>query len=101
MAAMGDLVSGDIAFVGEGFMCLAVPGKIVSVTGSDVLRSANVSFGGTCRQVSLAFVPEAQTDDYVMVHVGFALSVVDETEAKRTLEYLRQMGELAEMSEPA
>jgi hydrogenase expression/formation protein HypC len=85
----------------EELMCLAVPGKIVSITGADVLRSANVSFGGTCRTVSLAFVPEAKAGDYVMVHVGFALSVVDEVEAKRTLEYLRQMGELAEMSNPA
>lgn len=82
-------------------MCLAVPGKIVNITGADVLRSATASFGGTCRQVSLAFVPEAKIDDYVMVHVGFALSVVDEIEAKRTLEYLRQMGELEEMNDPA
>ena len=75
-------------------MCLAVPGKILSVTGSEVLRSATVSFGGTCRQVNLAFVPEANTGDYVMVHVGFALSVVDEIEAKRTLKYLQEMGEV-------
>jgi len=78
-------------------MCLAVPGKILSVTGEDVLRSGTVSFGGIQKQVSLAYVPEAKTGDYVIVHVGFAISIVDENEAKQTFEYLKQMGELDEL----
>ena len=78
-------------------MCLAVPGKILSITGDDVLRSGAVSFGGINKQVSLAYVPEARVGDYVIVHVGFAISIVDETEAKQTFEYLTQMGELDEL----
>ena len=78
-------------------MCLAVPGKIVSIEGEDLARSARVSFGGIVKQVSLAYVPEAQVGDYAIVHVGFALSLLDEQEALRTLEYLKQMGELDEL----
>jgi hydrogenase expression/formation protein HypC len=74
-------------------MCLAVPGKVVTTRGSDTKRMGLVSFGGVMKEVSLAFVPEAKVDDYVMVHVGFALSVVDEQEARKTLEYLQQMEE--------
>ena len=58
-----------------------------------------VNFGGVQKQISLAFVPEANVDDYVMVHVGFALSVVDEKEALTVLDYLRQMGELDQLEE--
>ena len=78
-------------------MCLAVPGKIVSIEGEDLARSARVSFGGIVKQVSLAYVPEAEVGDYAIVHVGFALSLLDEQEALRTLEYLKQMGELDEL----
>ncbi len=79
-------------------MCLAVPGKIISIKGEDALgRTAKVSFGGVIKEVSLAYVPEARIDDYVIVHVGFALSLVDETEASRVFEYLAQMGELGEL----
>ena len=78
-------------------MCLAVPGKILNITGEDVLRSGTVSFGGISKQVNLAYVPEAKVGDYVIVHVGFAISIVDETEAKQTFEYLKQMGELEEL----
>lgn len=78
-------------------MCLAVPGKIVSIAGEDLERSGRVNFGGIVKEVSLAYVPEAKVDDYVIVHVGFALSVVDEEEAKKVFEYLEQMGELAEL----
>jgi hydrogenase expression/formation protein HypC len=82
-------------------MCLAVPGKLLSVTGDDpMMRAGRVSFNGVVREVSLACVPEARPGDYVLVHVGFALSVVDEVEAKRTFEYLRQMDELAELEKP-
>ena len=76
-------------------MCLAVPGRILSVTGDDPLtRSARVSFGGVVKEVNLSCVPEAKVGDYVVVHVGFALSIVDEEEAKQVFDYLDQMGEL-------
>lgn len=82
-------------------MCLAVPGKIVNVAGQDELRAGDVSFSGIVKRVNLAYVPEARVGDYVMVHVGFAISVVDEGEAAITLKYLVQMGELAELEPPA
>lgn len=79
-------------------MCLAVPGKLLSVSGEDPLeRTGRVSFGGVVKEVSLACVPEAQPGDYVLVHVGLALSVVDEQEARQVFEYLRQMDELEEL----
>ena len=79
-------------------MCLAVPGKIISVDDSPALmRAGKVNFGGTLKEVNLAYVPEAAPGDYVLVHVGFALSIVDETEANQVFEYLRQMDELAEL----
>jgi len=79
-------------------MCLAVPGKIISIKGENALeRTGRVNFGGVIKEVSLAYVPEARIDDYVIVHVGFALSLVDETEASRVFEYLAQMGELGEL----
>jgi hydrogenase expression/formation protein HypC len=78
-------------------MCLAVPGKILSIQGEDFARTARVSFGGIVKQVSLAYVPEAKVGDYAIVHVGFALSLLDEEEALRTFEYLKQMVELSEL----
>ena len=75
-------------------MCLAVPGKILSIAGDDLLRAARVSFGGTVKEVNLAYVPEAVVGDYVLVHIGFAISKIDEEEAKNVFEYLKQMGEL-------
>lgn len=73
-------------------MCLAVPGKIVSITpGEGLERSGRVSFGGVVKEVNLAFVPEAQVGDYVMVHVGFALSRVDEREAEQIFAYLAEL----------
>ncbi len=80
-------------------MCLAVPGKIVGIEREidPTLRNAKVDFGGIRKEVSLAFTPEAQVGDYVLVHVGFALSVVDEQEAARIFEMLKQMDELAEL----
>ncbi len=81
-------------------MCLAVPGKILSIEGQDFARVARVSFGGIVKEVSLAYVPEAKIGDYAIVHVGFAISLVDEEEALRTLRYLQEMGELADL-EPA
>ncbi|MCE9616707.1 MAG: HypC/HybG/HupF family hydrogenase formation chaperone [Lentisphaerae bacterium] len=71
-------------------MCLAVPGRIESIREGGLLdRVGRVSFGGSIRDVNLAFVPEACVGHYVIVHVGFALSVVDEDEARRTLEDIR------------
>ncbi|HEY9615301.1 MAG TPA: HypC/HybG/HupF family hydrogenase formation chaperone [Microcoleaceae cyanobacterium] len=79
-------------------MCLAVPGKIVSIanqteSGHDAAlwRTGKVSFGGILKEVSLAYVPEAQIGDYVIVHVGFALSIVDQQEAEQTLNDLTQL----------
>jgi hydrogenase expression/formation protein HypC len=73
-------------------MCLAVPGRILSVSGDDpLLRMAKVSFGGVVKDVSLAYVPEADVGDYVIVHVGFALNKVDEAEAVETLALLDQL----------
>jgi hydrogenase expression/formation protein HypC len=66
-------------------MCLAVPGQVVTIE-DDPLRTAIVSFAGVTKSVSLAMVPEAQVGDYVIVHVGFAISRLDEEEARRTLE---------------
>jgi len=81
-------------------MCLAVPGKILSIEGSDpLLRSGRVDFSGAVKAVNLCCVPEAQVGDYVLVHVGFALQTVDEAEAKQVFEYLRQLGDLAELEE--
>ncbi len=79
-------------------MCLAIPGKIVSLTeGDPLLRTGKVSFGGVLKEVSLAYVPEAKVGDYVIVHVGFALSVVDEAEANQVFDYLKQMEDLSEL----
>jgi hydrogenase expression/formation protein HypC len=81
-------------------MCLAVPGKIVSVEGDDsILRAGKVNFGGVIKRVNLSYVPEAKAGDYVIVHVGFALSVVDEEEAKQVFEYLKTIGELSEIED--
>ncbi len=81
-------------------MCLAVPGKILSIEGEDpISRCGRVSFGGIVKNINLAYVPEARTGDYVLVHVGFAISTIDEAEAQEVFEYLRQIGELAELEE--
>lgn len=79
-------------------MCLAVPGKLISTNGEGLERTGRVSFGGVIKEVSLAYVPEADVDDYVIVHVGFALSTVDETEAQRVFAYLDELGELGELN---
>ena len=83
-------------------MCLAVPGQVLSITDEtdELRRSGRVSFGGVVKEVNLAYVPEARVGDYVVVHVGFALSVVDEEEARQTLDYLRQIDELGELEAP-
>ena len=81
-------------------MCLAIPGKVVSISGDDPLtRMGRVDFSGIIKEASLAFVPEVSIGDYVIVHVGFALSKVDEEEAQKVFEYLMQMDEIAELKE--
>lgn len=70
-------------------MCLAVPGEILNIEGADPLtRQGRVAFGGIVKRVNLAYVPEARPGDYVLVHAGFAIAVIDEAEALRTLECL-------------
>lgn len=73
-------------------MCLAVPGKILSITGEDpLLRMGKISFAGVVKEVSLAYVPKAEVGQYAIVHVGFAIAIVDELEAQTTLDYLQQI----------
>jgi hydrogenase expression/formation protein HypC len=79
-------------------MCLAVPGKIVSMEGDDpMLRRGRIDFGGVVKEASLAYTPGVEVGDYVIVHVGFAISRVDEEEAERVFEYLREQDELGEL----
>ena len=81
-------------------MCLAIPGKIESIRGDDPLtRMGRVNFGGIIKEASLAYVPEAVVGDYVIVHVGFALSRVDEEEAQKVFGYLKQMEGLEELED--
>ncbi len=81
-------------------MCLAIPGKVERITGNDPLtRIGKINFGGVVKEASLAYVPEVKIGDYVIVHVGFALSKVDEAEAQKVFEYLRQMDELGELKD--
>ncbi|NIT14360.1 MAG: HypC/HybG/HupF family hydrogenase formation chaperone [Candidatus Dadabacteria bacterium] len=81
-------------------MCLAIPGKIIRITDDDpITRRGKVSFGGLVKEVNLSFVPDAQVNNYVMVHVGFAISQVDEKEAEEVFEYLREMDELSELQD--
>jgi hydrogenase expression/formation protein HypC len=77
-------------------MCLAIPGKILEATEIGGFRVGRVEFGGVTRDVYLDYVPEAQPGDYVIVHVGFAISQVDAEEARRTYELLEQMGALTD-----
>jgi hydrogenase expression/formation protein HypC len=81
-------------------MCLAIPGKITAITPSvlhENVRQAKVSFGGISKNVDLSMTPDAKMGDYVLVHVGVAISVVDEEEAKRTFSYLQEIGELEDL----
>ena len=81
-------------------MCLAIPGKITSITNhlDETFRYGKVSFGGITKEVNLCMVPEAKIDDYVLVHVGVAISVIDEAEARQTFDYLKQIGEVDELN---
>jgi hydrogenase expression/formation protein HypC len=80
-------------------MCLAIPGKITAIAEQldDTFSIGKVSFGGVVKDINLMMVPEAQPGDYVLVHVGVAISLVDEEEAEKTFAYLKQIGELDEL----
>jgi len=79
-------------------MCLAIPGRIVEITdaGDIAFRVGKVDFGGIRKEVNLAYTPEAEVGKYVLVHVGFAISVIDEEEAQRVFKLLDEMGSLQE-----
>ena len=80
-------------------MCLGIPGKIVEVNRSGDVPMGKVEFGGILKDVCLAYAPEAGVDDYVLVHVGFAISVIDEAEATETMNYVREIeAEMANMA---
>jgi hydrogenase expression/formation protein HypC len=81
-------------------MCLAIPGKIVTEEQRNGLRIGRVQFGGIIREANLDFVPEVKVGDYVMVHVGFAISRVDQAEAERTYQLLEEMGTLQDEMPP-
>jgi hydrogenase expression/formation protein HypC len=81
-------------------VCLGIPGKVLESYESGGLRMARVQFGGIVREACLQYVPEAQTGDYVVVHVGFAISKMDEEEAARTYRLLQDMGQLTELEAP-
>jgi hydrogenase expression/formation protein HypC len=80
-------------------MCLAIPGKIIDIRAQldETFRIANVSFGGILKEVNLSMIPEAGIGDYVLVHVGVAIGIVDEKEAQLTFNYLKQIGEVDEL----
>ncbi|MEO0506452.1 MAG: HypC/HybG/HupF family hydrogenase formation chaperone [Bacteroidota bacterium] len=82
-------------------MCLAIPGKIKSIEAihNGLVRMAKVSFGGITKEASLEMLPDAQVDDYVLVHVGVAISKVDKEEAQKTFSYLEEIGELGELED--
>jgi hydrogenase expression/formation protein HypC len=77
-------------------MCLGIPGKIIEIYDTGGLKMGKVDFGGVIRETCLAYVPEAQIGDYTIVHVGFALNLIDEDEAQKTLELLDEIGLLDE-----
>lgn len=83
-------------------MCLGVPGQIEAITDTgELTRAGKVRFGGITKEVNLAYVPEARVGDYVVVHVGFAISIVDEAEARQVFDYLKEMDELEGLDAPS
>ena len=83
-------------------MCLSIPGKLIEITAQldEIFRVGKVSFDGIIKEVSLTMVPEAKVGQYVMVHVGAAISMIDEDEAKKTFDLLKQLGELHDLDNP-
>jgi len=80
-------------------MCLAIPGKVIETLESEGMRMAKVSFAGMVKQVCLEYTPDVAPGDYVLVHVGFALSRINEEEAERTYKLLAELGQLTELQE--
>ena len=83
-------------------MCLSIPGKLIEITAEldEIFRVGKVSFDGIIKEVSLTMVPEARVGQYVMVHVGAAISMIDEDEAKKSFDLLKQLGELHDLDNP-
>ena len=81
-------------------MCLGIPGKVVETYHEDDILMGRVEFGGVSKRVCLEHVPEVRPDDYVLVHVGFALSRIDEAEARQVFAFLERMNQLDELEEP-
>jgi hydrogenase expression/formation protein HypC len=81
-------------------MCLAIPGKVVETYDQGGLRMARVQFGGIVREACLEYLPETVAGEYVLVHVGFAISRVDEAEAERTYQALKELDQLTELDSP-
>ena len=79
-------------------MCLGIPGKVVQIQ-NDALAMGKVEFGGIVKEVCLAYLPEVAVGDYVLVHVGFAISRIDESEAEEIFRYIEQIGELSELAD--
>jgi hydrogenase expression/formation protein HypC len=75
-------------------MCLGIPGKIVEIYEEDALRMAKIDFGGIVKEACLAYLPEAKAGDYALIHVGFAISLMDEEEARETLKLLKEVEDL-------
>jgi len=82
-------------------MCLSIPGKLIEITSTldETFRLGRVSFDGIIKEVSLTLVPEAKVGNYVLVHVGAAISLIDEDEAKKTFDLLKQLGELQDLDD--
>jgi hydrogenase expression/formation protein HypC len=89
-----------LSYSKEGAMCLAIPGKVIDVFEQGGMRMAKVQFGGISREACLEYVPDAAVGEYVLVHVGFAISKVDEAEAQRTFELLEELDQLTELQAP-
>ena len=83
-------------------MCLSIPGQLIEITSQldETFRLGRVSFDGIIKEVSLTLVPEAKVGNYVLVHVGAAISLIDEDEAKKTFDLLKQLDELHDLDDP-
>lgn len=82
-------------------MCLGIPGKVLEISrGDGEMPMGKVEFGGIAKEICLAYLPEVQVGNYVLVHVGFAISKIDEDEAREIFSYIEQIGELSEIDDP-
>lgn len=77
-------------------MCLAIPGKLIDIYQKENLRMAKIDFGGIAKEICLEYTPEAKVGDYALVHVGFAISLMDEEEAQETLRLLQEIADIGE-----